>query len=327
LCCSAQGSVRDYTGSQALREPDLRPPEQIALTTDIQSGALAFATRARDLSKSHALQPFAVLPVSARWCAATLGRLLLLPDDDELALLGSLRHDLNLGTRTLVSMLDGGGVKNLAIARGLSAAFTAPEPPMWLAGSFAALSPSHAYLYLLHGVNRLPPDVFGETPCGRMKVGLFGAGGAASMETVTVFLTGLNDLRLRIPISRAMGITTIALPLAGFAREGILHGVVVQTGETLSDAATSQDPKRIAQEQLIFAGLDRSGNHYRAQDDDGCMLITVEPTSDEVALYTIALTSLSHDRILAARRGDAEGSPWATLARRGADHPTAAREA
>jgi hypothetical protein len=198
---------------------------------------------------------------------------------------------------------------------------------MWLAGSFAALSPSHSYLYLLYGANRLPPDVFGETPCGRLKVGLFGAGGAASMETVTVFLTGLNDLRLRIPISRAMGITTIALPLASFAREGILHGVVVQTGETLADAAASDQATAIAAEKLVFAGLDRSGNHYRAQVDDGCVLVPIDPTKDEIALYTVALSSLSHDRILAARRGDTEGPPWATLAWRGADLPATAPEA
>jgi FMN phosphatase YigB (HAD superfamily) len=313
MCCSAQGSVRDYTGSQALREPDLRPAGQIALTAEIQSGALAFATQARDLASRHALQPFAALAVAARWCAATLGRLLLLPDDDELVLLGGLRHDLNLGTRTLVSMLDGGFMRNLVIARGFPAACAVLEPPMWLAGSLAALSPSYAHLYVLYGTNRLPPDVYGETPCGRLKVGLFGAGGGASMEKVTVFLTGLNDLRLRIPISRAMGIATIALPLAGFAREGILHGVVVQTGETLSDAAKSEDPKRIAQGRLVYAGLDRSGDHYRAHDDDGCVLIPVDPTNDEIALYTVAFTSLSHDRILAARHGDTEGSPWATL--------------
>ena len=152
-------------------------------------------------------------------------------------------------------------------------------------------------------------------------------GAGSSMETVTVFLTGLNDLRLRIPISQAMGITTIALPLAGFAREGILHGAVVQTGETLSEAATSPNPKRIAPEQPIFAGLDRTGNHYRAHDDDGCLLIPVDPANDEVALYTVALTSLSHDRILAARRGDSEGAPWATLSWRGPDHSATARQA
>jgi hypothetical protein len=145
------------------------------------------------------------------------------------------------------------------------------------------------------------------------------------METVTVFLTGLNDLRLRIPVSRAMGITTIALPLAGFAREGIVHGVVVQTGESLSEAATSTRATAIPAGKLVFAGLERSGDHYRAHDDNGCVLIPVDPANDEIALYTVALTSLSHDRILAARHGDVDGSPWASLAWHGAEHSARAR--
>lgn len=312
MCCSADGSVRDYSGDQVLREPDLRSAGQIALATEIQSGALAFAAGVRDLASRHALQPFAVPAAAARWCAATLGRLLLLPDDDELLLFGGFRHDFNLGTQAQASMLDGGLVKNLVIARGLPAACAAPEPPMWLAGSFATLSPAHGYLYLLFGANRLPPDVFGETPRGQLKAGLFSSGGGATMATVTVFRTGLNDLRLRIPVSRAMAITTIALPLATLAREGILHGVVMQTGETLSGAAKCDLATGIAEEKLVFAGLDRGGSHYRAQRDDGCLLISVDPLDDEIAIYTVAPTSLSHDRILAAR-GGTEHCPPATL--------------
>ncbi len=106
----------------------------------------------------------------------------------------------------------------------------------------------------------------------------------------------------------------IALPLVGFAREGILHGVVVQSGETLGEAAKCERTTAVAAEKLVFAGLDRSGNHYRARNDDGCLLIPVDPIDDEIALYSVALTSLSHDRILGAGRGDAEGSSWATLA-------------
>jgi FMN phosphatase YigB (HAD superfamily) len=327
LCCSTQGSVRDYEGSEALRELNPRPAEQMALVSEIQAGALAFAASARDFASSYALQPFAELDVAARWCAATLGRLLLLPDDDELALLGQFRHDVNLGSDALAPMLDASFVKNLEIARGLPAACTAPAPPMWLAGSFATLSPAHSYLYLLYGANRLPPNVFGETPCGTLKVGLFRTGGTASVETVTVFVTGLNDLRLRIPISRAMGVTMIALPLAGFAREGILHGVAVQTGATLGEAAESEGATAITAEKLVFAGLDRSGNHYHAQNADSCLLIPVDPIDDAIALYSVALTSLSHERILGTRHGEVEGAPWATLTWRGTGHSATADEA
>ncbi|MCH3002765.1 hypothetical protein K3W91_14795, partial [Listeria monocytogenes] len=95
------------------------------------------------------LQPDADPAVAARWATAVLGRLLLLPDDDELVLLGGIRHDVNLGTQALAPLLDANLINDCLIARGLSTACTAPAPPMWLAGSFAALSPSHAYLYTL----------------------------------------------------------------------------------------------------------------------------------------------------------------------------------
>ena len=298
ICCSPDGSVRDYAENGPLREINPRPAEQIALAAEIQSGALTFARAAGELAERYRLAPFASADVAARWAAATLGRLLLLPDDDELALFSRFKHDVNLGTHALAPMLDRAFVQNQVIARGLSAACTAPAPPMWLAGSFATVSPSHAYLYLLFGANRLPANVYGEAACGTLQVGLFTAAGRSTMETVTVHHTGLADLRLRIPLSRSMAITTIALPLARFARQGLLHGVVMQSGDSVSDAAGSADVRRIADEALVFAGLARDGRSYRAESDDGCLIIPVAPFDDEVAIVSVALSSLSHDRIL-----------------------------
>jgi FMN phosphatase YigB (HAD superfamily) len=298
ICCSPDGSVRDYAGSGPLREINPRPAEQIALAAEIQSGALAFARTAGELADCYRLAPFASGDVAARWCAATLGRLLLLPDDDELALFGRFMHDVNLGTHALAPMLDRAFVQNQVIARGLSATCTATAPPMWLAGSFAMVSPSHAYLYLLFGANRLPPGVFGDAACGTLQVGLFTSDGRGTMETVTIQHTGLADVRLRIPLSRSMAIATIALPLARFARHGLLHGVVMQSGDGVSDAAKSVDVRRIADEALVFAGLARDGRCYRAETDEGCLIIPVAPFDDEVAIVSVALTSFSHDRIL-----------------------------
>jgi FMN phosphatase YigB (HAD superfamily) len=303
MCCSGQGSVRDYRGSDVLREIDTRPADQKALASEIQSGAIAFVIQSRELAPRYGLQPFAALDVAARWCAASLARLLLLPDDDELALLGGFRHDVNLGTQELAPLVDDEFARNQVIARGLPAACTALPPPMWLAGSFASLSPSHSFLYLLFGANRLPSNVFGEAARGTLQVGLFTERGEASAATVTIYHTGSGDLRLRIPISRHMAIATIALPLARFAREGILQGVVVQTGETIGHAMESQDARRVPWEKLVYAGLEQNGRHYRAHDDSGCLLIPVESPGDETAVYTVALTSLSHDRIVLAAGG------------------------
>lgn len=291
-CCSADGSVRDYDGGAVLREINPRPPEQVALAAEIQAGALAFAERADDVARDYGLDPYAASDVAARWCAATLARLLLLPDDDELALLGTLKHDVNLGTHALAPLLDGQFLRDQITARGLSAACTAGAPPMWLAGSFAGLSPSYNYLYVLFGANRLPADVFEERPSGPVQVGLFRADGDAALEAVTVHRTGLGELRLRVPLSRSMAITMIALPLAKFAPEGLLHGVTVQRGDDVRDAAESQDVVGIAADGLIYAGVQWNGSCYRAETEDGYLLIPVAPMTQEIAVYSVAITPL-----------------------------------
>ena len=308
ICCSGEGSARDYRGAEVLRDTGSRPADQAALAAEIQSGVLAFVAQSREIAPRCNLQPYAALNVAARWAAASLARLLLLPDDDELALLGAFTHNVNLGTQTTAPMLDGAFVRNQIIARGLSAACTALAPPTWLAGSFAMLSPSHSYLYVLFGANRLPSDIFGETACGTLQVGLFRANGSASVETITVFRTGSGDVRMRIPISRAMAITTIGLPLGRIAREGVLDGIVVQTGDTVTAAATHAKPLRIDEGRLVFAGIEGTGCHYRAPDDDGCLMIPIDPFEGDIAIYTIALRPLSHDRLLPAGRGDISGS-------------------
>jgi FMN phosphatase YigB (HAD superfamily) len=291
-CCSADGSVRDYDGDQVLREINPRPASQIALAAEIQAGAVAFAASAEDVALDVCLNPYAASDVAARWCAATLARLLLLPDQDELALLGGLKHDVNLGTHALAPMLDAKFVREQITARGLSAACTSTAPPMWLAGSFAGLSPSHAYLYTLFGANRLPADVFEESPCGPVQVGLFRASGEATLETVSVHRTGLGELRVRIPVSRAMGIAMIALPLPKFAAEGLLHGVTIQTADDVRDAAESQDVIGIAAESLVYAGIQRNGDHYCTESEDGCLLIPVAPMTEDIAVYSVAITPL-----------------------------------
>ncbi|WGD54290.1 hypothetical protein QA641_10530 [Bradyrhizobium sp. CB1650] len=291
-CCAADGSVRDYEGGEVLREINPRPTSQIALAAEIQAGALTFAESAASVAADYGLDPYAAPAVAARWCTATLARLLLLPDEDELALLGGLKHDVNLGTHALAPMLDSDFVRDRITARGLSAACTSAAPPMWLAGSFARLSPSHGYLYVLFGANRLPADVFEEQRCGAVQVGLFRVGGEATLETVTIHRNGLGELRLRIPLSRAMAIATLALPLAKFAPQGLLHGVTVQQGEDVRDAAESHDVVGITDASLVYAGLQRTGAHYRAETADGCLLIPVVPMTQDIVVYSVAITPL-----------------------------------
>lgn len=314
LCSSPEGSVRDYCGGGVLHEANPIPAAQLACVAEVQAGAIAFASAARELAATYRLQPFILSDVSARWTAATLARLLLLPDDDEQALLGDFRHDVNLGTATLQPLIDRSFVDNQLIARGLGPACAAEEPPMWLAGSFASISPAHSYLYTLFGANRLPPDVFGEAACGRLEVGLFKVDGSASMEAITLYRTGLGDIRIRIPVSRGMKIEMIVLPLAKFAQAGILHGITVQSGETVAEAAKSPDVMALPDDRLIFANLERRGRHYHATGDDGCLIVPVIAAKDDVSIYTVALTSLSHDRISASRPAAPDENSWRMIA-------------
>ena len=303
ICCSGDGSVRDYLDGEVLREINLLPPEQLALTAEIQSGALAFINRAQEFAPRYRLQPYAAMDVAAKWTTAILGRLLLLPDDDELVMLGSLKHDVNLGTQSLAPMLDADAVRNLEFARGLLPAHAAPAPPMWLAGSFAALSPSHSYLYMLFGANRLPSDVVSDAKCGDLQIGLFSADGSASMETVSFYRSGMGDVRIQIPISSEMAVRTIAVPVAKIVPEGILRGVTAQAGATVRKAAQNPEIFRLPDSRLAAAGIERSGRYYRANDQDGCLLITVEETSHPVTIFSVTLTSLADHRMLAAHGG------------------------
>ncbi|MEH2488222.1 HAD family hydrolase [Bradyrhizobium sp. AZCC 2230] len=292
ICCSADGSVRDYDGEQVLREINPRPASQIARAAEIQAGSVAFAESAEDVALDFCLDPYAAPDVAARWCTATLARFLLLPDEEELALLGGMKHDVNLGTHALAPMIDSDFVRRQITARGFSAACASAAPPMWLAGSFARLSPSNTYLYTLFGANRLPADVFEESPCGQVQIGLFRANAAATLDTVTLYRTGFGELRLRIPLSRTMAIAMIALPLPKFAAEGLLHGVTIQSADDIRDAAESQDVIGVAAESLVYAGMQHSGAHYHTETDDACLLIPVAPLAHDIAIYSVAITPL-----------------------------------
>ena len=99
-CCAPEGSVRGYRNGTPLRQPDPRPAGQLALCADIQAGVLHFVDHLAEFSAAEGLDPFDDLDLAAHREAAILARLLLLPTDDELQLLGGIQHDINLGTQT-----------------------------------------------------------------------------------------------------------------------------------------------------------------------------------------------------------------------------------
>ncbi len=167
------------------------------------------------------------------------------------------------------------------------------------------------------GANRLAPDVFAEAKCGTIQIGMFGANGAAAMETVTCYRTGMGDLRIRIPIARQMDIRTIAVPLPKIAAEGRLDGITVQTGATLHAAAGNSEVRGLPDGQWAMAGFTLIGDCYRASNEDACLLITVDPLQDAFAVFSLAVTSFSNTRVLATQSKDAVPDQLAALLKRG----------
>jgi FMN phosphatase YigB (HAD superfamily) len=299
MCCASTGSVRGYRDGEVLYEDHPQSPRQLAFGREVQAGALAFAKAAREHSAAHKLAPFSDLDVAARSTAAVLGRLLLLPTDDELPLFGSLKHDVNLGTHALAPLLDGDFTGRLLVAQALPVACTATAPPMWLAGSFAALSPVHNFLYLLFGANQLPPDIFGDVKCGAIGIGLFGADGSSHLAQASCYRTGLGDMRVRVPITRSMGVQTVVVPIAQLAPEGLISGPFLQSGSDVKEALKSTDIVKLPDDRLGHAGLTRSGRHYRATQADGALVINLRAQTAPVVMLSVGLTPLNGDRVLA----------------------------
>ena len=299
MCCAPTGSVRGYRGGDVLYEDNPQSPQQLAFGREVQTGVLAYVGAARQYSPAYALAPFANLNVAAQSVAAILGRLLLLPTDNELVLLGSLKHDVNLGTHALAPLLDGDFASRLQVAQSLPVACTAAAPPMWLAGSFAALSPLNNFLYMLFGSNQLPPDIFSDLKCGGLEVCFFGADGSSNLVQANCYRTGLGDIRVRIPIARSMGIQLIMVPIAKLAREGLIAGPFLQCGLDVKEILKSTDVVRVPDQHLRHSGLERYGRYYRATQDDGALIIDASTQKSPVVIVSIGLTPLNGERVMA----------------------------
>ncbi|MDB5515960.1 MAG: hypothetical protein JWQ17_2718 [Tardiphaga sp.] len=299
MCCASTGSVCGHHQGEAVYEDSPQSLEQNELAEQVQAGALAFAASAREAAPLYRLAPFSNLHIAARSTAAILGRLLLLPADDEMLLLSPMQHDVNLGTRALLPILDGGFVAGLQVVRDFPSACTVGGPPMWLAGSFSAVSPVHNFLYLLFGANRLPSDIFGDVKCGQIEVGLFSDDGSSSLAQVSCFRTGFGEIRVRIPITRESGVRTIVVPIARLATEGLVVGPFLQSGTSLARALQTANVSKLPDQHLDYAGLFHSGRYYRATRDDGALVINLSPQRAPVVIMSIGLTPLNEGRVLA----------------------------
>lgn len=114
LCTIAQGSVIDYRfDGTPMRKAAGIKTQQSATRDRVQAGAIAFARGAAALDLPGDAEAWRTAAIAA------LGRLLFMPTHQELGVLRSFDHDVNLGTGNLVSLVDEAAGQAGLRARGL----------------------------------------------------------------------------------------------------------------------------------------------------------------------------------------------------------------
>ncbi|PIO98159.1 HAD family hydrolase [Pleomorphomonas carboxyditropha] len=312
LCSAAAGSVRSYRNGEPIREPDVRDAGQIELSRQAQAGAIHFVQQLGAF-KAGGLDPFANAGTRAAWAATLLARLLLMPTDDELMLLGSTRHDINLGTKAVVPLADPTKAADWMVAWTFSEAAGMPVPPMWPAGSFSAIAPADGFSYLLKGCGLLSREIHDDIPCGQVEVTLVDKT-AASLAKITCRRTGNNDLRLHIPLSVQQGIEAVAIPLGQIAPRGLLRGVTLQQHDKLLLQHKEADVERLGAERLHAVDIRFDGELFAAEAD-GKLVIMLPPLEAKYGIVSVLLSPLTEGRPMSLAMDNADHAPaaWPSL--------------
>jgi len=119
LCTAAQGSVVDYEADgTSIRRGNSIKSRQSAVRDRVQDGCLRFVQDEGRVTIRAVTPPHA--PIMWRRAAASvLGRLMYVPLEAELAVLGEFEHDINLGVDNTVSLFDAAVAKKGLRQRGL----------------------------------------------------------------------------------------------------------------------------------------------------------------------------------------------------------------
>jgi len=280
MCSSPDGSVSAYRDGTVLRERDPRDSRHIALCGEIQSGAIEFAGQLGATIGSHGADPFDDTFRAASWCAALLARMLLLPSTDELKLLSSIKHDVNLGTQALAPMIDGELVRTAGVGRGLSGAIALPEPPMWLAGSLADTSRLNGLLYAMFGAGILPGALLADEKAGQVDVALI-AGENARPARVNLYRGADGRVRIQVPTASAMNVSTVAISIGQIASRGRVTGATLLSGADSKKALASHAARPLPPEALGFIGVAQEAGWFTAADPQSSYLVVTLPPSQQ----------------------------------------------
>ena len=291
FCCAPVGSVLSYDGADVLREDEVRAPGQIALCREIQQACLDFAHLEASGRGGLDIDPFGDLEQNRLWAAAILGRFLLLPTQQEQTLFGAMKQDVNLGSRTLIDMIDLPRTETMLDALPLPIAGIASEPPMWLAGSMAAAAPLAGLAYSLSGFGLIAGDLLADAGIGHVDVVVI-KDGAGETIPVACMMTAFGEVRLRIPVLRRHTGSTIAIPLDKFMNAGTVRALTLQQGKTSLSTMLSRgiDPLPITAVRTLRAH--QSGGHFRRTEADGHLLLDVPASEEPLSLLTLVVAPL-----------------------------------
>lgn len=287
ICSAPDGSVRSYCDGKVLRERDPRDSQHVALCAEIQTGTLEFVTQFDAAIDRHGIDPFSDPFRAASWCAALLARMLLLPSSSELKLLSPIKHDVNLGTQILAPMIDGELVRAATVGRGLNGAIVLPEPPMWLAGSLAETSQLNGLIYTMFGAGILPAALLADQKAGQVDVALI-AGENARPACVSQYRGADGRVRVQVPTTSAMGVSTIAISIGQIAACGRVTGATLLSGADSQKALASHAARPLPPTALAFIGVAHDAGRFTAADPQiSYLVVTLPPSRQPVRILCV----------------------------------------
>jgi len=291
FCCAPVGSVLSYDGAAVVREDEVRAPAEIALCAEVQQACLDFARLEAENRGGFDIDPFQDLELNRVWAAAILGRFVLLPRQDEQELFGVLKQDVNLGSRTLVDMIDLPRMESLLDALPLPIAGITSEPPMWLAGSMAAAAPLAGFAYTLGGFGLVADDLLADAGIGHVDVVVI-KDGAGETIPVACMMTAFGEVRLRIPVLRRHTGSVIAIPLDKFMNSGAIRALTLQQGNTSLTTMLSRVIDALPISHVRALRAHHEGGRFRRTGADGHLLLDVPASEQPLSLLTLLVAPL-----------------------------------
>lgn len=267
MCTVSQGSVIDYAPDGApIRKANDHKAAQNALRDRIQEACIAYMRNAE-----HAVvRPAASDDDASRrsMAAAVLARFLFMPTAEEIEVLGSFQHDVNLGTDDMVSLLDpelaGAGLKK----RGLL--YLNQANRMFLPGELHGHGFPH--LLALFATSRFQFDLRAtDFQVGKIEFQAFLAD-ANSEVPLTLEAHATHDGFYQATVPIGAGRFAVGLPVGTIAEWIEIEEAAFHTIEGLNDPIAAMKSPAIPA-QIIHEGMEQQAQNFFRCREDGLLLV------------------------------------------------------